>query len=472
MAKARQIIKDFSGGINNYDDARDIKENQFVDIQNWLVNRQGQMRTLADTPTANSVDSNLPTAKSASKIIPNHGLFAHGTDHRYGDMNASAADSGEYWIFKSDPPNMTIDAFPVNRGTWYDNRINLYDGSGPKSDLVPAYYVDEGVTRVCDANFGDNSVNQYHGYVENRLFQTDDAGTSLHPISRWSTGDQKLKSFEELGTVCRFWNYGYYGGLPTDSIVGVQNRILLVYWSQKGGKFNGQYEFGLSPVYSGKQEGPITIVTTSIGKSMRPLYDVTLMLQMFLSTASVQSFTAETPHVLTDDRIIGINCYFRHYAQEVWYHLKYFDMQSGDKYHWQVYSSAERLYGKWIGSLSLGTLTPSTSYKTSTLPVTVDVNSGVGYGESSNPEREMTLRLDGAYYTPIYKDFKMDGNSPYTVNIGLKNPSNGTSNYKVTLLDEAFGEVDSIDDDFTISDSGAAEPAESQGDATEYESYG
>jgi len=137
MGKVRQIIKDFSGGINNYDDARDIKENQFVDIQNWLVNRQGQMRTLADTPTANSVDTDLPTAKSASKIIPNHGLFAHGTDHRYGDMNASAADTGEYWIFKSDPTDMTIDAFPVNRGTWYDDRINLYDGSGDKSDLVP-----------------------------------------------------------------------------------------------------------------------------------------------------------------------------------------------------------------------------------------------------------------------------------------------------------------------------------------------
>jgi len=274
--------------------------------------------------------------------------------------------------------------------------------------------------------------------------------------------------------MCRFWSYSFYNALPSSAILSAQNRILLVYWSQKGGKFNGQYEFGLSPVYSGKQEGPITLVETSTGKTMRAFYDRTLMLQLILSTASVQTLTAETNHILTDDRIIGINCYFRHYAQEVWYHLKYFDMQSGDKYHWKAYSSAESLFGKWIGSLTLGTLTPSTSYKTAILPVTVNVNSGVGFGESGTPERDMTLRLEGAHYTPIYQDFKMDDNSPYTVNISLKNTTTGTSNYKVTLLDEAFGEVDSIDADFTISDSGAAEPAEAsdQGDATEYESYG
>ena len=54
-------IKDFSGGINNYDDPRDLQKNEFTDVQNWLVNRRGQVRTLKSVQNASSIDASLPT---------------------------------------------------------------------------------------------------------------------------------------------------------------------------------------------------------------------------------------------------------------------------------------------------------------------------------------------------------------------------------------------------------------------------
>jgi len=458
MAKQREQIKDFSGGINSYDDARDLEKNEFTDIQNWLVNKKGQARTLKDIPTANSVANTLPTSHTASKIIPNYGLFGHGTDNKHGTIGTTQPDTGDYWIYKSDPAQMTIDAYSVEKAGWYDDRIDLYTGSGTKTDIAPAYYADEGIVRVSDSNFGDKSVNQYHGYIENKLFQSDDAGTSRHHIQRWKTGDQELKSFDDLGTTVRFWNYHYYNELPDISNLNGQNTIYLAYWLTSGGKFNGQYEFGLSPVYLGKQEGPISLVKTSAGITKRQMYNHFLHMQMYISTSSVSSLSPSSAHVLLDDRIMGINCYYRHYSQDVWYLLKYFDLQKGDKYHWGTYATSEKLHGKWIGDLTIGTLSNTTSYNYADVPITIYLNSGVGYGEGTLADRELTLRVDGAHTAPIYKEVTIAGINK-TVNVNVKNPAAGSRNYKVYLLDETLSIIAEQDKDFTISDSGKAIPA-------------
>ena len=118
MAKKREQIKDFSGGINSYDDARDLEKNELTDIQNWLVNKKAQARTLKDIPTANSVSNTLPTTHSSSKIIPNHGLFGHATDNKHGTLGTPQPDTGDYWIYKSDPAQMSIDAYSLQNGGW------------------------------------------------------------------------------------------------------------------------------------------------------------------------------------------------------------------------------------------------------------------------------------------------------------------------------------------------------------------
>jgi len=129
MPRRKHSISDFTGGLNTNADARDIRDNQFAELQNFLIDKNGVIRTLEDTPEANTVDSTLPTVRSGGDISPGSGLFGHPSDRVAADMGSSAAYDSDYFIFKANADNMTMDMFSKTNSQWYNSRISLYDGT-------------------------------------------------------------------------------------------------------------------------------------------------------------------------------------------------------------------------------------------------------------------------------------------------------------------------------------------------------
>ena len=55
-----------------------------------------------------------------------------------------------------------------------------------------------------------------------------------------------------------------------------------------------------------------------------------------------------------DDRIIGINWYFRRDANDDWVLLQYTDLLEGDKYYWGEYNTTDHsTYGIFSGTLNI-----------------------------------------------------------------------------------------------------------------------
>jgi len=469
MPRRKHSISDFTGGLNTNADARDIRDNQFAELQNFLIDKNGVIRTLEDTPEANTVDSTLPTVRSGGDISPGSGLFGHPSDRVAADMGSSAAYDSDYFIFKANADNMTMDMFSKTNSQWYNSRISLYDGTGAKNTIIPKFYIHEGAVRVCDGAFGANSQNQYHAYTDQNLFNSTDEGSPLHAINRWSTGSSFVASFEDLGIDVKLHDSTLES--PDASDLGdAPTRIVLSYWTRKGGKFKGQYEFGLAPVYTGKQEGQITVAEdVSSGDTDIQLNDKTLFLQVFIATGTEPSINPAAPHTLGDDRIIGVNIYFRRFTVDTWYHLKYVDLIVGDKLHWGGYDTTDKIKGIFEGSISMGSLASSVTYADTTLPTTItfdEATSGMGFSG-----RSLILRLTGAFVSPVYKKIDITSALSYVISVPLVNqgPTAESYNYKMEFLDENFMRLKQEEKEFALTGGSAPPPVIDDEDG--YEQY-
>ena len=56
-------LNDFSGGINNLKDPRDIANNEAIDIQNFMVDKQGAIRTRGAVASQGAIDNQTATAQ-------------------------------------------------------------------------------------------------------------------------------------------------------------------------------------------------------------------------------------------------------------------------------------------------------------------------------------------------------------------------------------------------------------------------
>ena len=83
MAKKRLYeIKEFSGGLNCYGEARDIKENEFSQNWNIIVDKTGILRVVG-----NAIDHKNARMLTNTGFNPGYGLFQFSSDYSWNMFN-------------------------------------------------------------------------------------------------------------------------------------------------------------------------------------------------------------------------------------------------------------------------------------------------------------------------------------------------------------------------------------------------
>ena len=176
MPKKAYKIEDFSGGINQLADPRDIEDNQFEELFNADVSRKGRitipgnaLKGYHSTNTENvSVSPQVTTGITNvnNGLTPGYGLFAFSHDYNMKSLLPGTEDLFE-------PLEQDTEFLCINDGAHIDIWDSCHDAAGQAillhslvklgeaheadngKKVKPTYYKAGDGLRVCDANFGE-----------------------------------------------------------------------------------------------------------------------------------------------------------------------------------------------------------------------------------------------------------------------------------------------------------------------------
>lgn len=473
MPKKEQKLLGFHGGINDNTDPKDIQEFELAEATGVDVSRIGRMVGIGDTSGTAIV------AQKDYDLQKGYGLFYYSSDY-----DSSGNLGTEDWLTYYHVDDNKI--YLVTRDDGATDSFTL--GSGAK----PNYLVANGALRVSDSTFTNDTM--WRGFVDSKLFQYNSSKADYLTINEWVNTAQQLKSFDDLSvSLTTFDASSANPGTSniTNVTLGTNGHICLAYWKNDDGDWNGNYQFAATPMFKGNQEGPITIIPQGIN-----FYDNQVSFQVYVSFGDVDWQTTDLPpfsdnsaHPLMDDRIIGINWYFRRDANDDWVLLQYTDLLEGDKYFWGDYNTADHDdYGIFSGSINIkngsnlnlhkaddsGTLVgvdidgitvPSgqvASYQNALLKTVVTNNA---YNKGFD-DRKGFLRAWGGYVSPVYlnatsahrEGIPLDDASE-TYNIPINTGGAGTREFMVELLDENLSVIAASDKvTITVTDVGTEPP--------------
>ena len=158
MPKQQLNITDFTGGLNCYSDARDIKENQFAQNWNASLDKYGVIRY---TGAGTKHITNHPHTNTT--FVPGGGLFSFG----YDELPNTIPDSGNFSI-------------PHEEGTAQEYSATLFDGSSIPGIKLAASSTKVSATDHATDNYYNNmiiSIIDGPGKGQSRLI-TDYTGSS------------------------------------------------------------------------------------------------------------------------------------------------------------------------------------------------------------------------------------------------------------------------------------------------------
>jgi|TARA_R110002050_G_scaffold151090_1_gene278049 hypothetical protein len=505
-------IRGFHGGINNNSDPTDISDIELREADGVSVHRLGRIVPIGYQGShVNSVIQNLGT----SSVEPGYGLYYFSTDY-----DASGNNESEDWLAFY---NKTSDRvrFYYRDKAGGDASPGFIGSSLELSmtDIKADFYFADGMLRTGDAKFTQTS--KWFGYINSELYWTGisadgDTTTNLHNITEWAKGDQQLKSFDKLNIGLVIHDSNTEGPNFTDIHTTSNSdagKVILSYWQNDGeGEWNGRYQFGATPVYIGEQEGPISEFPITLN-----FYDDEVIFQTFIPMGTSATISNNAAHLLIDDRIIGINYYFKEVGDEDWTFLMNTDLTKGGEHLWKVYNTgasdgdaaSEKTDGYWEhadiatsgdNGVQIGVSIDDgqgngNSVVTRNL-VFYDTNDGtngsgsewVGAAQSSGVRRKGKsfanvslevvidndnradgftgrkgfLRVWGGNVSPAYvTDVSLDANNEkHFVELTLPGVGNDRE-FKVQVLDESFTTIaDSGIFLISITDSGKAEPSD------------
>tara|TARA_R100000329_G_scaffold151477_1_gene147830 strand:+ start:575 stop:3637 length:3063 start_codon:yes stop_codon:yes gene_type:complete len=159
MPKQVKILNDFSGGLNNLKNARDIADNELYNIQNAMVDMQGG---IGITPRFTSYSSTVPDiADTVPSTNVGYGLGVFETDFEYTPTSltvyALGSDElngrGASWF--STAPATTGNTNPTDHG--WSNKVANWTSSGWALNGNQAAHSDGGGTHYIQYKTGDDS---------------------------------------------------------------------------------------------------------------------------------------------------------------------------------------------------------------------------------------------------------------------------------------------------------------------------
>ena len=293
---------------------------------------------------------------------------------------------------------------------------------------------------------------------------------SVYSNNKWYNNIQHLQSLDELGITLALHDANSTS--PAAGQINVVNKIVVAYWftttKKDVGFWNGTYWVGLTPVYEGGQEGPIS----TVGTSPLQINEEILNIQLYITHPDIDGsdISSSDGHPLIDERIIGLKLYTKNYTSDEWFLLKEFDLLEGGEHGWATYNSlagaavssgdvstGNTLTGFWkttstADSLTLAAPSDTTSYggpaESNTCTATLYLNESKGAG------RVGTLRLSGFDNSPLYLEVDLSSTSSQGKAFNVVNPAAGTHKFVVELLDENFNIMARGEREQAISDSG------------------
>ncbi len=181
MPKQFLKINDFSGGVVDAYDPRDLKMNEFAKIENLMLDKRSSLTTFGGEKEHQDIPSG-----DAIVICPGYGLFSYDTDHMKGDSNyAKARDEGEHWMAVTDAINGTVDLFDLSNGSVVSDKITL----GTPRSFEPGLVNDEARIQVVSTTATPPSgasppyksdtifLNTIYGLTQNFKFPDGDGST-------------------------------------------------------------------------------------------------------------------------------------------------------------------------------------------------------------------------------------------------------------------------------------------------------
>jgi len=232
------------GGSSGWDDDKDSSNN-------GVINFLGKSTSLAARPCFFSVDGVLKVSTGEFSKYASGSLIDMGSNFLSNDRVLTVDNGGH---------------FKVGNYLRIEDEI-LYVKSKSTHDLT----VIRGVFGTKIVNHDDDkdidivNMNQWYGYINNKLFQNS-TRAPIYSNNKWYNEIQHLRSLDELGISLDL--YDAESTSPASPQINQTNKIVVAYWftttAKDVGFWNGSYFIGLTPVYEGGQEGPISTVKNNV----------------------------------------------------------------------------------------------------------------------------------------------------------------------------------------------------------------
>ena len=188
MPKQLHKIEEFHGGLNNNADLRDVADNEFTELTDFMVDELGVIRTMGG-PGAHQSES--ATGTHANEIVGGYGLYAWNHDRIDGHTSSAGTDdpeTGENYLAFSDADSTgEVRIYGFGDDTWGNPITGMgnVDG-GSRKDV---FYAIDGALRVCDSRFTNTNTSKWYGYVD-REFMYNSGSTVT--VDQWISKSQYI----------------------------------------------------------------------------------------------------------------------------------------------------------------------------------------------------------------------------------------------------------------------------------------
>ena len=168
MPKQTFKIQGFHGGINSDADPRDIKDFESPSSLDANIDSVGRVKLMGAVGASNGGNT--------SAILNNRGLFVMGSDR---DLTGSDYTGVLIFKYDNDSTDADVGVNAKDAGSWHNDFIPLTD------QITPVFYSADGVLRVGDSSFGEDS--QWLGYISDERFNglsADSGGIGWYPTDQ------------------------------------------------------------------------------------------------------------------------------------------------------------------------------------------------------------------------------------------------------------------------------------------------
>ena len=197
MPKQIYKLDKFHGGLNTQANPSDINDNEFVTLEDAMVDELGKIKMMGGVTAALGTGATADNTGITGTMIPGYGIHAWKSDYKGAEDKGSEEEAtGDDYIAMYDGDDGQIWIYSSAIGDWDDDaalaEYGVIDiGSSTTASVKPTFYSMEGGLRVSDGNHTLSNNSKWYGYIKRTLFQSI---TSTVDTDGWYVYDQAISA--------------------------------------------------------------------------------------------------------------------------------------------------------------------------------------------------------------------------------------------------------------------------------------